>query len=107
MGSLCWCAPELFANTDAASPACDVYSYGILCWEILQASTPPYMDLDKPWKIRDFVQGGGRPSLDEVPAEWHDFVQMCWSGISKQRPNFDAVLTHLYQLEKTAPGEHQ
>ncbi|EDQ88928.1 uncharacterized protein MONBRDRAFT_37167 [Monosiga brevicollis MX1] len=63
--SLCWCAPELFAYSDAASPACDVYSYGILCWEILQASTPPYMDLDKPWKIRDFVQGGGRPSLDE------------------------------------------
>lgn len=46
LGTPLWMAPELLKG-DPASPASDVYAFGIVCWELV-ARDDPYADSDLP-----------------------------------------------------------
>ncbi|XP_031570605.1 activated CDC42 kinase 1-like [Actinia tenebrosa] len=42
--AVAWCAPELFKN-QLATKGCDVWSYGVLLWELLSFGEKPWKDL--------------------------------------------------------------
>ncbi len=54
-------APELL-NGESYSIKVDIYSYGIVLWEIAARKTP-YIELNQPMAIVKYVLDGNRPSL--------------------------------------------
>jgi hypothetical protein len=97
-GTLQWMAPEVFRGDQDYTKAVDVYSFGIVLWELATGETP--------WKdtaggdietvlfeeINHALQTGRRPAIpDVVCAEHGAFVtvmQRCWAGDPANRPTF-------------------
>ena len=56
--SLRWTAPEILrdptadeSNTDVFTPSCDVYSYGMVLWEVV-TSCDPFNDVEDESQVR-------------------------------------------------------
>ena len=93
-------APELLVSRRLTS-ACDVYSYGILLWEMVHQLRNPYSStLGKdaaPWSIMGHVTQGGRPVFTAplVPGPYVALAQACWSQNSLERPSFHEIVDRL------------
>lgn len=61
IGTTSWIAPELFLKRPYSEKA-DIYSYGILVWEIITGGGIPYEDMT-PFEIPEKVVKGARPTL--------------------------------------------
>ena len=53
LGTYHWMAPEIF-NNEPYSLKADVYSYGIVLWEIASRS-PPYRNIINPQTLMKFI----------------------------------------------------
>ncbi|XP_004604757.2 ankyrin repeat and protein kinase domain-containing protein 1 [Sorex araneus] len=102
-GTLSYIPPEVFLESNKApGPNYDVYSFGIVVWELL-TQKKPYAGFST-MAIITRVAAGTRPSLQSFSCEWPDETQhmaelmrRCWDQDPKKRPSFpDIVLeTHL------------
>jgi hypothetical protein len=96
-GTLLWMAPEVFRGDRHYTCAVDVYSFGIVLWELATRKTP-WVD-EMPSNQKAFfemfslaLQAGRRPAIpDFVRADDGAFVtvmQRCWAGDPVDRPTF-------------------
>eukprot|EP01071_Lankesteria_metandrocarpae_P007252 Lankesteria_metandrocarpae@DN4629_c0_g1_i1.p1 len=105
-GTGLWMAPELFDARQPFDEKVDVYSFGVLLFE-LATFTLPYAHLpDMPTRqIGKLVQNGLRPDLTLLPLDCPPSLQAlmtdCWLHVPAQRPSFQDILTSL----KTAGTE--
>jgi serine/threonine protein kinase len=97
MGTCHWMAPEVLAS-QPYSLAADVYSYGIMAWEIAARKTP-YKHLNPisiPYLV---VAKGERPDVTEVergcPQEIVELMKDCWAIEARERPSFSMILDRL------------
>ena len=102
VGSYDWIAPEVVASR-AYSAAADVFSYGLVLWEIVHEQFP-----DRPM---DMVARGGIPPIDperfiqmfpdpDSPSavEFEKLILKCCDADPSQRPSFADVLILLEQI---------
>lgn len=85
-----WTAPECF-TTHTFTTASDVFSFGVVCYEVFTNGETPYkrMDLNN---VVTFVQGGGRLDRpDACPASIHNAMAQCWLEDPTQRPTFSEL----------------
>jgi serine/threonine protein kinase len=66
LGTFHWMAPEIFENKPYSIKA-DVYSYGVVLWEIFTRRTP-YRNME-PVDIMKHVCSGNRLPLDKLENE--------------------------------------
>ncbi|XP_073922809.1 ankyrin repeat and protein kinase domain-containing protein 1 isoform X3 [Castor canadensis] len=98
-GTLSYIPPEMFLDSNKApGPKYDVYSFGIVIWELL-TQKKPYAGLDM-MAIIIRVAAGLRPTLQPVSEEWPgetqqmvDLMRRCWDQDPKKRPCFLADIT--------------
>lgn len=88
MKNIVYCAPEVIKNTDddvSVTVKADVYSFGMLLWEILVLKHPfQSMTMDK--YISDVVHGKTRPHLSKhMPSSLQQLMEECWSADPEQR----------------------
>ncbi|NXJ74196.1 CSF1R factor, partial [Trogon melanurus] len=86
-----WMAPESIFDCIYTVQS-DVWSYGILLWEIFSLGKSPYPGMVVNSKFYSMVKQGyqmARP--DFAPLEMYRIMQACWSLEPTQRPTFDWI----------------
>ncbi|XP_045483309.1 tyrosine-protein kinase Fer isoform X2 [Harmonia axyridis] len=87
-----WTAPEAL-NFGKYTSLCDVWSYGILCWEIFSRGGTPYSGMSNA-KARERIDAGYRmPASENTPEEMYRLMLRCWEYKPENRPNFEQVYT--------------
>lgn len=97
VGTLFYRAPEVLqslrtrvALSEDQWMAADVYSFGMVCYEVLTGKTP----LDgHPRNDYGFILNGGRPELpDHVPEHMKDIMRRCWHANPSFRPSWTEII---------------
>ena len=101
VGTPMWMAPEVLAG-ERYGPSADVYSYGIVLWEIA-AHSIPWSDLpDGPFflnQLRAKIEAGERPAVDPTwPRDYVALMRACWAGPPHDRPQFKDIARQLETL---------
>ncbi|CAG9833730.1 unnamed protein product [Diabrotica balteata] len=85
-----WTAPEAL-NFGKYTSLCDIWSYGVLCWEIFSKGGTPYSGMSNS-KAREKIDTGYRmPAPDNTPDEMYRLMLRCWEYKPENRPNFEQV----------------
>ncbi|XP_052202511.1 uncharacterized protein LOC127808147 isoform X2 [Diospyros lotus] len=103
-GTLPWMAPELLNGTSSkVSEKVDVFSFGIVLWEILTGEEP-YANMHYGAIIGGIVSNTLRPPLPSpCDPEWKFLMEQCWAPDPVARPSFREIarrLRMMYTLTK-------
>ncbi|WOK94057.1 hypothetical protein Cni_G02759 [Canna indica] len=98
-GTLPWMAPELLSGKSSmVSDKIDVYSYGIVMWELLSGEEP-YADMHCASIIGGIVNNSIRPKIPTwCDPEWKSLMESCWSSDPASRPSFSEISQKLRQM---------
>jgi len=90
-GSLRYMAPEI-AKAEPYNFSADIYSFGIIFWQICSLSTP-YSGYSCKMHADLVVKKGYRPKPNEAgwPIGWVQLCRNCWTGRASERPTFEEV----------------
>ncbi|KAK8557587.1 hypothetical protein V6N13_007946 [Hibiscus sabdariffa] len=104
-GTLSWMAPELLnGNNTRVSEKVDVFSFGILMWEIL-TEEEPYADMHCGAIIGGIVKNTLRPPIPEhCDTEWRELMEQCWSPDPESRPSFTEIANRLRSMSRMLPA---
>ncbi|XP_019579377.2 macrophage-stimulating protein receptor isoform X3 [Rhinolophus sinicus] len=84
----------------------DVWSYGVLLWELLTRGAPPYPHID-PFDLTNFLAQGRRlPQPEYCPNSLYAVMQHCWMADPAARPTFGALVGEVEQVAVTLRGDH-
>ncbi|XP_008551388.1 tyrosine-protein kinase Fer isoform X1 [Microplitis demolitor] len=87
-----WTAPEAL-NFGKYTSLCDVWSYGVLVWEIFSKGGNPYSGMSNS-QAREKIDAGYRlPAPDGTPEEVYRLMLRCWEYEPEKRPHFDQIYT--------------
>ncbi|KAL6062440.1 putative serine/threonine-protein kinase drkA, variant 2 [Balamuthia mandrillaris] len=102
-GTMPWTAPEIFSNAGYTTKA-DVYSYGIVLWELFTREEP-YKDMHKPQIIIGVSKDGLRPVIPTAcPPQLAELMRDCWKEDPAQRPSFSEILERLRTMQPPPPA---
>lgn len=97
LGTTAWCAPELLTATNKTrySVKVDVYSYGMVLWELWERKRP-YEELYSRFDIIDAVREGRRPAISNTcPPTFRSLIQRCWHEQPARRPTFAYIVRYI------------
>ncbi|EGC32773.1 cGMP binding protein with small GTPase-serine/threonine kinase-dep-rasgef-gram-and two cGMP binding domains [Dictyostelium purpureum] len=97
-----WLAPEVLACTAYSEPS-DVYSFGIILWELYTRAHPFDEFSFGQWmsKLEDEIIRGLRPTIPSTcPPEYVELIQSCWTHEPNSRPTFTSIVEALGQIKK-------
>ena len=100
-GSRRYMSPEV-ARSIPYDKSVDVYSFGILLWEMC-AMEKPFYGFSANKHMQQVVLGGDRPKLDTAHTQWwpvklHWILKRCWSEDVSTRPTFTVIKETLQDL---------
>jgi len=85
-----WTAPEAL-NYGKYTSLCDVWSFGVLCWEIFSKGGTPYQGMTNT-KAREMLDSGYRmPAPEGTPDEMYNLMLKCWNYEAESRPHFEEI----------------
>ncbi|XP_072031730.1 mitogen-activated protein kinase kinase kinase 21-like [Amphiura filiformis] len=99
-GTWAWVAPEVFTEHHL-SPQSDIYSYGIVVWEIFTTQTPfkgcEYQNVM--WRVCIKKE---RPQIpDDCPEEIARLLHQCWLEDRRARPDIGVIVGLVTAYRKT------
>ncbi|XP_031100004.1 serine/threonine/tyrosine-protein kinase HT1-like [Ipomoea triloba] len=93
-GTYRWMAPEMIKEKHHTKKV-DVYSFGIVLWELLTALTP-FDNMTPEQAAFAVCQKNARPPLpSECPKAFQKLVNRCWASNPQKRPHFETIVTIL------------
>ncbi|KAG7509539.1 mitogen-activated protein kinase kinase kinase 7 isoform X1 [Solea senegalensis] len=102
-GSAAWMAPEVFEGSNY-SEKCDVFSWGIILWEVI-TRRKPFDEIGGPaFRIMWAVHNGTRPPLiKNLPKPIESLMTRCWSKDPSQRPSMEEIVKMMSHLMRYFP----
>ncbi|CAH8845913.1 unnamed protein product [Trichobilharzia szidati] len=92
-----WMAPESLSSAYFTSKS-DVWSYGVVLWEIATFASLPYPGLSHE-EVMNYVINGGHLNLPDCPSKFPavllTLMNMCWEMEAAKRPTFNEILSNL------------
>lgn len=95
-----WVAPEV-VNESKYSEKSDLWSFGVLMWEIFTGGRVPYGNLSTEAIYRKVSQGAHPKLLKAFPSHIREVLLMCWTKLFDERPTFADVSPELRQQRKS------
>ncbi|XP_076066161.1 eph receptor tyrosine kinase isoform X4 [Oratosquilla oratoria] len=92
-----WTAPEAIAFRKFTS-ASDVWSLGIVMWEVMSYGERPYWNWSNQDVIKSIEKGYRLPAPMECPEAIYQLMLDCWQKERNHRPNFAAIVRTLDRL---------
>ncbi|XP_068194758.1 mitogen-activated protein kinase kinase kinase 7-like [Antennarius striatus] len=106
-GSAAWMAPEVFEGSNY-SEKCDVFSWGIILWEVITRKKPFDEIGGSAFCIMWAVHRGTRPPLiKDLPEPIETLMTCCWDKEPSQRPSMEEVKNSMNHLMKYFPGSDE
>uniref|UniRef100_A0A3Q3K227 Ephrin type-B receptor 3 n=1 Tax=Monopterus albus TaxID=43700 RepID=A0A3Q3K227_MONAL len=96
-----WTAPEAIAYRKFTS-ASDVWSYGIVMWEVMSYGERPYWDMSNQDVINAVEQDYRLPPPMDCPTALHQLMLDCWVKERNLRPKFAQIVATLDKLIRNA-----
>ncbi|XP_065286575.1 ephrin type-B receptor 2 isoform X8 [Dermacentor albipictus] len=108
-----WTAPEAIAFRKFTS-ASDVWSFGIVCWEVMSYGERPYWNWSNQEVIKSIERGYRLPAPMDCSEAVHQLMLDCWQKDRSHRPQFSTIVKTLDKLircpeslRKIAQNRHQ
>ena len=95
MSPVKWTAPEALMYSRYTIKS-DVWSFGILLYELITFGSTPYELMDNTQVIEEVKNNYRIPCPKDCPERLYMIMMDCWRGDAVSRPTFEALL---YQLE--------
>ncbi len=98
-----WQAPECFQHPFTYTAKADVYSFGMLMWEIMTGKKPyqQYKGFRRDIDIIAHVKKGSAEDIgNEIPECYADIIRACWNSNPTKRPEMSVVIEKLEEAQK-------
>ncbi|CAK5083803.1 unnamed protein product [Meloidogyne enterolobii] len=90
-----WTAPEAIMQHKYTT-ASDVWSFGVVMWEVLSFGERPYWDWSNHRVIQEVIHSGYRlPAPQDTPKRLYEIMMTCWYAERNLRPTFAQLLSQL------------
>ncbi|XP_035258018.1 hepatocyte growth factor receptor-like [Anguilla anguilla] len=100
-----WMALESL-QTHKFTPKSDVWSFGVLLWELMTRGAPPYSDVNS-FDITIFLLQGRRLLQPEFcPDALYNLMMECWHPRPERRPTFSELASRIAAVFSSLSGEH-
>ncbi|KAM3861382.1 ephrin type-A receptor 7 isoform 5-T5 [Diretmus argenteus] len=86
-----WTATEAIQYRKFTS-ASDVWSYGVVMWEVMSYGERPYWDMSNQDVIKAIEEGYRLPAPMDCPPGLHQLMLDCWQKDRAERPKFDQIV---------------
>ncbi|CAG9855077.1 unnamed protein product [Phyllotreta striolata] len=96
-----WMAPESLKDGVFTSSS-DVWSYGVVLWEMATLASQPYQGLSNDQVLRYVIDGGVMERPENCPDKLYTLMRYCWQHKPSSRPTFLKLCQLL--LEDTNPS---
>ncbi|XP_064645641.1 tyrosine-protein kinase Fer-like isoform X2 [Lineus longissimus] len=94
-----WTAPEALEYAKYTSK-CDVWSYGILMWEVFSLGDTPYRGMTNAQAKLQVLNGYRMPLPAGCPADAYALMLRCWDIKPEKRPHFEEIHTELKSIHR-------
>lgn len=96
VGTTRWMAPEVICGKKAYTSKVDIYSLGLILWELIDGQLP-FEHIRWNFEIEKSVLQGSRPliSTERCPAAWRLLIISCWQTEPEHRPTIQRVIRKL------------
>ena len=102
VGTCHWMAPEII-NCQKYTTKADVYSYGIIIWEICTREMPYECINDKETILYRVCFKNERPSLkrlgNDTPDKFKELMVKCWDQDPNKRPSFENIIQFIEEID--------
>ncbi len=90
--------PELLQDGQLL-PACDIFSFGILMWEMLTAQHV-YQGISDSQVVLQVVEVDLRPTFpSDTPSSYKDLANACTSAVPHERPSWKRIQAKLQAIQ--------
>ena len=86
-----WTSPEALKG-QKYTHASDVWSYGVVIWEIYTCGDTPYADMTNEQVYMEVDLGLRLPRPEKCPTDLFDLVLQMWEADVEKRPNFSKIV---------------
>ncbi|KAI4585171.1 hypothetical protein MJG53_006705 [Ovis ammon polii x Ovis aries] len=93
-----WTAPEAIAHR-IFTTASDVWSFGIVMWEVLSFGDKPYGEMSNQEVMKSIEDGYRLPPPMDCPAPLYELMKNCWAYDRARRPPFHRLKAQLEHLQ--------
>jgi serine/threonine protein kinase len=103
LGTVQWMAPEVIKQ-NKYSTKCDVYSFGIIMWEIATRKKL-YENMNQSQIIYKVCFEKGRPEMQEwdkfnAPKDYRELMEKCWDDDENKRPDFKEIIDDIKKIRE-------
>ncbi|XP_054999430.1 insulin-like growth factor 1 receptor [Sorex araneus] len=96
-----WMSPESLKDGVFTTHS-DVWSFGVVLWEIATLAEQPYQGLSNEQVLRFVMEGGLLDKPDNCPDMLFELMRICWQYNPKMRPSFLEIICSI--KDELEPG---
>ncbi|PKC71361.1 kinase-like protein [Rhizophagus irregularis] len=99
-GNLPYIAPEVIYKKEYSS-ASDIYSIGMLMWEI-SSGQPPFSSYEHDYNLAIRIVNGQRPeTVLGTPSGYRELMEQCWNANPLKRPDINVLLNDIREIKRS------
>lgn len=99
-GKIGYMAPEVFRQY-LYSKAADVYSFGIILWELTSCRMPFSNERQDIHLIYDIIEGRRPEIVEGTPPDFAKLIQDCWNSDPNLRPTMEEVHNRIWKFSNS------